>query len=387
MNEAEYFDDEVRYCFNVEYYDHNADLIREYQLMFFPVDNSIEMYDVKLKKVYLKRVGYPGVQLRDLVIGATVIIFSRPLLIKSYGDKFTSDRLLAKLERSLLVVKLDSNALLGDLFNFIIDHGYTIIQMRLAKFSEKIAQEFLSISYSVEDTEKYKSKLLTGLVYVFTLMKENCVKSLEYLLGPDDPNQVSINFPDSLRGVFMKDKENGFVHSSKSLSLAEEEISFMFGTYANHMFERTAKFKDCTLALIKPHVLKQGLIGEIITAIIKGGYEINDIQLFNLETSNATEFLEVYRGLMPTFSDHINELISGASVALEISHPSMNQEQIVTEFRKFVGPCEPEIGKQIFPMAIRSVYGYDWVHNALHCTDLPEDGPMESDYFFNILCS
>jgi len=161
----------------------------------------------------------------------------------------------------------------------------------------------------------------------------------------------------------------------------------MFGTYANHMFERTAKFKDCTLALIKPHILKQGLIGEIITAILKGGYEINDIQMFNLESSNATEFLEVYRGLMPTFTDHVNELISGASVAMEISHPSMNQDQIVKEFRRFVGPYEPGIGKQIFPMAIRSVYGYDWVHNALHCTDLPEDGPMESDYFFNILCS
>ncbi|KAG4088434.1 nucleoside diphosphate kinase 7 [Neocallimastix lanati (nom. inval.)] len=386
MNEAEY-DEDLRYCFNVEYYDHNADLIREYQLMFFPVDNSIEMYDIKQKKIYLKRVGYPGIQLRDFVIGATVIIFSRPLLIKSYGDKFTASKLISKLERALLVVRLETNSLLGDLFNFVIDHGYTIIQMRSVKFSDQAAQEFLSISYSSEDTNKYKSKLSGGLIYAFTLMKENCVNSLNSLLGPEDLNQASINFPDSIRGYFITDKENGFVHASKNLALAEEEINFMFGSYANSMFERTAKFKDCTLALIKPHILKQGLIGEIITAIIKGGYEINDIQLFNLETANATEFLEVYKGLMPTFMDHVNELISGASVAMEISHPSMNQEQIVTEFRKFVGPYEPCIGKQIFPMAIRSVYGYDWVHNALHCTDLPEDGPMESDYFFNILCS
>jgi nucleoside-diphosphate kinase len=386
MNECEY-DDDTRYCFNVEYYDNKAELIREYQLMFFPSDNSIEMYDIKQKKVYLKRVGYPGVQLKDLVIGATVIIFSRPLLIKSYGDRFTATKLISKLERALLVVRLESNTLLGDLFNYVIDHGYTINQMRKVKFSNETAQEFLSISYSNEDTEKYKQRLLSGVVYAFTLMKENCVNSLAYLLGPEDINQACINYPESLRGYFMTDKENGFAHASKSIPLAEEEISFMFGAYSNHMFERTATFKNCTLALIKPHILKQGLIGEIITAIIKGGYEINDIQLFNLETSNATEFLEIYRGLMPTFMDHVNELISGASVAMEISHPSMNQDQIVTEFRKFVGPYEPGIGKQIFPMAIRSVYGYDWVHNALHCTDLPEDGPMESDYFFNILCS
>jgi len=380
-------EDDIRYCFNVEYYDNQAELLREYQLMFFPSDNSIEMYDVKQKKVYLKRVGYPGVQLKDLVIGATVIIFSRPLLIKSYGDRYTANHLISKLERALLVVRLDSNTLLGDLFNFVIDHGYTIIQMRKVKFSAQTAQEFLSISYSMEQADKYKSRLLSGVVYAFTLMKDDCVNSLARLLGPEDIDQASISYPDSLRGYFMTNKENGFAHSSKSIVLAEEEINFMFGTYANHMFERTAKFKDCTLALIKPHILKQGLIGEIITAILKGGYEINDIQMFNLETSNATEFLEVYRGLMPTFTDHVNELISGASVAMEISHPSMNQDQIVKEFRKFVGPYEPGIGKQIFPMAIRSVYGYDWVHNALHCTDLPEDGPMESDYFFNILCS
>jgi len=380
-------DDDVRYCFNVEYYDNQAELLREYQLMYFPSDNSIEMYDIKQKKVYLKRVGYPGIQLRDLVIGATIIIFSRPLLIKSYGDRYTATHLISKLERALLVVRLDSNTLLGDLFNFVIDHGYTIIQMRKVKFSDQTAQEFLSISYTKEQTDKYKSRLLSGVIYAFTLMKEDCVNSLARLLGPEDTDQSSFSYQDSLRGYFMTDKESGFAHSSKSIVLAEEEINFMFGTYANHMFERTAKFKDCTLALIKPHILKQGLIGEIITAILKGGYEINDIQMFNLESSNATEFLEVYRGLMPTFTDHVNELISGASVAMEISHPSMNQDQIVKEFRRFVGPYEPGIGKQIFPMAIRSVYGYDWVHNALHCTDLPEDGPMESDYFFNILCS
>ncbi|ORX54693.1 nucleoside diphosphate kinase, partial [Piromyces finnis] len=368
---------ETRYCFNVEYYDNKAELIREYQLMFFPYDNSIEMYDVKQRKVYLKRVGYPGIQLKDLVIGATIIIFSRPLLIKSYGDRYTATKLISKLERALLVVRLESSTLLGDLFNYIIDHGYTINQMRKVKFSDESAQEFLSLSYSMDDTNKYKSRLLGGVVYAFTLMKENCVKSLETLLGPEDINQACINYPDSLRGYFITNKESGFVHSSRNIPIAEEEINFMFGVYANHMFERTATFKNCTLALIKPHILKQGLIGEIITAIIKGGYEINDIQLFNLETSNATEFLEVYRGLVPTFTDHVNELISGASVAMEISHPSMNQDQIVTEFRKFVGPYEPSIGKQIYPMAIRSVYGYDRVHNALHCTDLPEDGPME----------
>ena len=30
--------------------------------------------------------------------------------------------------------------------------------------------------------------------------------------------------------------------------------------------------------------------------------------------------------------------------------------------------------------------GVSKVKNAVHCTDLPEDGPLEVDYFFSILC-
>lgn len=33
----------------------------------------------------------------------------------------------------------------------------------------------------------------------------------------------------------------------------------------------------------------------------------------------------------------------------------------------------------------RAKFGLDRVRNAVHCTDLPEDGVVESEYFFNIL--
>ena len=52
-------------------------------------------------------------------------------------------------------------------------------------------------------------------------------------------------------------------------------------------------------------------------------------------------------------------------------------ENISTEFRDFAGPSDPELGKQIRPNSLRARFGIDKVKNALHVTDLPEDGILE----------
>jgi nucleoside-diphosphate kinase len=46
------------------------------------------------------------------------------------------------------------------------------------------------------------------------------------------------------------------------------------------------------------------------------------------------------------------------------------------------GPHDPEIAKHLKPNTLRAKFGYDRVRNAVHCTDLPEDGTLEVRYFF-----
>jgi nucleoside-diphosphate kinase len=57
---------------------------------------------------------------------------------------------------------------------------------------------------------------------------------------------------------------------------------------------------------------------------------------------------------------------------------------IVSKFREFAGPTDPELGKLIMPNSLRAKYGTDKIRNAVHCTDLDEDGPLESEYFFKL---
>jgi len=66
-----------RYTFVVEWFDSAASLIRTYNLAFYTADKTIEMYDLKNKKLFLKRCEYPSISLNDLYIGAVVSVYSR----------------------------------------------------------------------------------------------------------------------------------------------------------------------------------------------------------------------------------------------------------------------------------------------------------------------
>jgi len=55
----------------------------------------------------------------------------------------------------------------------------------------------------------------------------------------------------------------------------------------------------------------------------------------------------------------------------------VRQQNVVKIFREMVGPSDPEIAKYLRPNTIRAKFGLDRVKNAVHCTDLPEDGTIE----------
>ena len=59
---------------------------------------------------------------------------------------------------------------------------------------------------------------------------------------------------------------------------------------------------------------------------------------------------------------------------------------VVTAFRKACGPSNPEIGRVLYPDSLRAKYGgINIEENAIHCSDLEEDGLMEVEYFFTLM--
>lgn len=114
-------------------------------------------------------------------------------------------------------------------------------------------------------------------------------------------------------------------------------------------------------------------------------YVITALQMFSLDAVNASEFLEVYKGVVPPgeFGSMLDELTSGPFVAMELADP--DGANPVDPIREIAGPADPEIARMLRPNSIRAKFGLNKIQNAVHCTDLEEDGPLEVSYFFTIL--
>lgn len=141
-----------------------------------------------------------------------------------------------------------------------------------------------------------------------------------------------------------------------------------FGTYS-------ASCRDCRY----PELI-QGQTGQIIQDILNNGYKISDLELFHLDHASAEEFLEVYKGVVPEYHVKflltqlmLNQLTAGPCIVMEIT----SESETVARFRELVGPVDPELARKLRPNSLRAKYGVDKVKNAIHCTDLPDDGVLE----------
>jgi nucleoside-diphosphate kinase len=141
----------------------------------------------------------------------------------------------------------------------------------------------------------------------------------------------------------------------------------------------SAMFTNSTCAVIKPHAIQAGYAGQIIDTILEEGFEISAMEMFHLDRPTAEEFFEIYQGVLPEFTQMTEQMTTGPCIVLEI-----RQENAVKAFRDLCGPMDPEIAKNLRPNTLRARFGLDRIRNAIHCTDLPEDGTLESEYFFSI---
>lgn len=194
-------------------------------------------------------------------------------------------------------------------------------------------------------------------------------------MGPTSPIVARSDAPESIRAKFGNEGTQNAVHGSDSAASATRELNFFFGLEGN-----TSVLNNCTCCIIKPHAFLHS--GKIIDMILENGFEISALVLFHLDKPTAEEFLDVYKGVLPEFTGIVDQLISGPCVVLEI-----RQENVVNRLRELAGPLDPEVAKHLRPNTIRARFGRDRVLNAVHCTDLPEDGVLESEYFFRIIGS
>ncbi|NWI97658.1 NDK7 kinase, partial [Pitta sordida] len=361
-----------RYAFIAEWYDPNASLLRRYELLYYPKDASIEMYDVKNRRTFLKRTKYESLHLEDLYVGSKVTVFSRHLSIVDYGNQYTSRKLGSRKERTLALIKPDAIRKIGELIDVIINAGLTITKAKMMLLSRKEAADF----YTDHRTKPYYHELLqfimSGPVLAMEILGDDAVSKWKAIVGPANPTATETDTLDSIRDNFGHGGLQNAAHGPDSVASAAKELELFFPSGGGRGPVSSAKFTDCTCCIIKPHAVNEGLAGKIIKAILKEGFQISALQMFNMERPNVEEFYEIYRGVVPEYLEMVSELCSGPCIAMEIT-PSDPPKV----FRDFCGPSDPELARHLRPGTLRAVFGKDKVQNAVHCTDLPEDGLLE----------
>ena len=103
--------------------------------------------------------------------------------------------------------------------------------------------------------------------------------------------------------------------------------------------------------------------------------------MFYIDKPTAEEFFELYKGVFPEYQLMIEHVSTGGPIIVM----EVRSEDVVNSFRRFCGPHDPEMARQTNPGSLRAQFGLDRVRNAIHCTDLVEDGVLECEYFFSIL--
>lgn len=335
---------EQRYTFFTQWYDPTAALTRVYQLVYY-TDNTIEIFDMKNRRTFLKRMKYPDLSLRDLFVGNTVTVYARQLKVTEYGDRFTAERFAESSETALALVKRDAMVDLPALLKTFAKAGLILAEMRLCEVPAACPGR----------------------------LPEHAAGAVAVLLKAADAIQTVGQIAAVSDGAFVA------LGSAEEVGAAAE---MLFGERASALAAPACE--DSTLLLVRPHAVKANLLGQVLEMAAAGGFVLRTLSTFTLSRANAEEFLEVYKGVVPEYREYVDELTSGTCFAAEVTY-APDPPQSVPHLRALAGAADPEVARLLHPHSVRGLLAPSKVKNVVHCTDLPEDGPLEVEYFFNIL--
>jgi nucleoside-diphosphate kinase len=279
------------------------------------------------------------------------------------------------------MIKPEAKSFIGEIIEILEKNRLYIKKLKMLKLQPLQAVQFCSEKSSEDEISQLMDNITSGSVVVLEVLGENANEEMKKICGPLDLSldEVKKNYPASLRAKFGLDNIKCAVLYSKDPLTNQKDLEFFFSKSKNDKFRVNAKFHRSTLCLIKPHAVKDGKIGSIIKMITDNGYSILSMKIIHLTRNQCEEFYEIYKGVVGEYLQMVNQLQSGACLALEIQGID---EDVHAKFRAFCGPADPKVAKIVRPHTLRALFGIDKVLNAIHCTDLREDNQLELEYIF-----
>lgn len=239
--------------FECEWYDNISGQLTKLFLKFFLDDNTIEIL-TEGTRCLLKRIFYAEVTARDLFVGNSITVFNRLMVIKAYCNEATVRYMGAREEHYLVVVPLSAGpAGLGHVLN-------------IAKtFALKLG----------------KARTLTSELPGSFDVPAPLGSTLFEFVGYDKAASQ-----DFVRAVTAR-------HSPWAAVVTIPFVAELFQLMrASNMY---TPLRQCALCLVKPHVIRDGRLGDLLQAVASAGFSVDCLYLVHLTIPMATELFDVYK--------------------------------------------------------------------------------------------
>ena len=154
---------------------------------------------------------------------------------------------------------------LGKAINIIEESGLTISNFKMAKLSKQEAELLCQSSRGKPHFNEQVSHLSSDLVLAIEILSENCVGRVNELAN-------------SIRQKFGSDQIRSAVLASESASAAAKEIELFFSGKSS--LQCPAYFNNCSCLVIKPHLITENYVGQVMHPVLNSGFEISAGAMF-----------------------------------------------------------------------------------------------------------
>ncbi|KAH9577506.1 protein of unknown function DUF1126 [Trypanosoma melophagium] len=335
-----------RLAFFCEKHDDISHLTRHFVLLFYYEDQSIEMREMPNNTLHLKRTPFPHMKKDDFNIGAVLTIFGGIVTLTAYADEVTRELCESKSESTVVLLGESLLSQVGRCLAILTEEcGFTISAMQMTWAMD-----------DAQSTYGLPAELIGGRVVVVKCARADAMKKGIAYMNRVPGAHAARNEEESKRWVQLLDQ-------------ARRQPVAIFNDYRS------------TVVIIKPHALRKQAGGSIIQQLMDvTGFELTALMLVNLSSRVVDEFLQPYKGVLPDFVETASAL-TGPVWILQLV--SLNDGvDAVSTVREACGPFDPFIAKELRPKTIRAIFGVNRAENAVHCCDLPEEGPLYAEFFF-----
>ena len=175
-----------------------------------------QQFDLKTKRLFLKRIEYLQLSAQDFFIGALVNINSRQMKILAFGNDYTREAYSSFMETTLAMIKPDGVKNMGAIIDAIYEDGFKITRLKMVRLTQAEAEQFYAVHEGKPFFNSLVAYMTSGKIVALELSANDAISKWRALIGPTNCEEARIEAPNSIRARFGTDKTRNAVHGSDS---------------------------------------------------------------------------------------------------------------------------------------------------------------------------